>query len=161
MSTARHADGGRFAETPVQKAALVYGIVFLIVGIGGFIPGLTTGIDTLRFAGHGSEAMLLGVFQVSILHNLVHVLYGAAGIAVARTWGASKQYLIWGGAVYAVLWLYGLLVPHDHGANFVPLNTADNWLHFALAVTMIGLGILLGRTQRPHRRGNGDEHLAV
>jgi len=161
MSTARHAGTGRFAETAIQKAALIYGIVFLIVGIGGFIPGLTTGIDTLEFAGHGSEAMLLGIFQVSILHNLVHVLYGVVGVAVARAFGASKQYLIWGGAVYAVLWLYGLLVPHDHGANFVPLNTADNWLHFALAVTMIALGLLLGRQHTSHRRGTGDEHLAV
>lgn len=161
MSAARHTDAGRFAATAIQKAALVYGIVFLIVGIGGFIPGLTTGIDTLQFAGHGSEAMLLGVFQVSILHNLVHVLYGVVGVAVARSFGASKQYLIWGGAVYAVLWLYGLLVPHDHGANFVPLNTADNWLHFALAVTMIALGPLLGRDRTPHRRRSGDEHLAV
>lgn len=161
MSTSRHVDGGRFAESPVQKAALVYGIVFLIVGIGGFIPGLTTGLDTLQFAGHGSEAMLLGIFQVSILHNLVHVLYGVVGIAVARGFGASRQYLIWGGAVYAVLWLYGLLVPHDHGANFVPLNTADNWLHFVLAVTMIALGVLLGRGHAVRRREGGDEHLAV
>lgn len=136
---------GRFAETPLQKAALVYGIVFLIVGIGGFIPGLTSNIESLEFAGHGSEAMLLGVFQVSILHNIVHLLYGVVGLLAARSFGGSRPYLIWGGAIYAVLWLYGLFVPHEHAANFVPLNTADNWLHFALAVTMIALGFLLGR----------------
>lgn len=160
MTTARNAGTGRFAETPVQKVALVYGIVFLIVGVGGFIPGLTTGMETMQFAGHESEAMLLGIFQVSILHNIVHLLYGIAGVAVARAFGASKQYLIWGGAVYAVIWLYGLFVPHDHGANFVPLNTADNWLHLVLAVTMIALGVLLGRSHASRRRG-GDEHLAV
>lgn len=142
-STTRRTNG--FAETPVQKAALVYGIVFLIVGLGGFIPGLTSNIESLQFAGHTSEAMLLGIFQVSILHNIVHLLYGVVGLMAARAFGFSRQYLIWGGAVYAVLWLYGLFVPHDSGANFVPLNTADNWLHFVLAVTMIGLGILLGR----------------
>ncbi|GGH44226.1 DUF4383 domain-containing protein [Microbacterium album] len=145
MSTAHTARTGRFAETALQKAALIYGIVFLIVGLGGFIPGLTTNIESLEFAGHGSEAMLMGIFQVSILHNVVHLLYGVVGVAAAKAFGASKHYLIWGGAVYGVLWLYGLVVPHDHDANFVPLNTADNWLHFVLAVTMIALGVLLGR----------------
>ncbi|GAA3662623.1 DUF4383 domain-containing protein [Microbacterium marinilacus] len=144
MSTTSHPTNG-YARSPLQKVALLYGVVFLIVGVGGFIPGLTTDIEGLQFAGHGSGAMLLGIFQVSILHNVVHLLYGVVGLLAARAFGFSRQYLIWGGAVYALLWLYGLLVPHDHGANFVPLNTADNWLHFALAVTMIGFGVLLGR----------------
>ncbi|WP_309067796.1 DUF4383 domain-containing protein [Microbacterium sp.] len=147
MSTARRSNG-TYAETPIQKVALIYGIVFLIVGIGGFIPGLTSNIESLQFAGHTSEAMLLGIFQVSILHNIVHVLYGVVGLVAARAFGLSRAYLIWGGAVYALLWLYGLFIPHDSAANFVPLNTADNWLHFVLAVTMIGLGVLLGRGAR-------------
>lgn len=147
MSTASRSTS-RYAETPVQKAALVYGIVFFIVGLGGFIPGLTSNIESLQFAGHTSEAMLLGIFQVSILHNIVHLLYAVVGLLAARSFGGSRSYLIWGGAVYALLWLYGLFVPQDSGANFVPLNTADNWLHFALAVTMIGLGLLLGRGAR-------------
>jgi|SRR5690554_110783 len=135
----------RFAETPVQKAALTVGIVFLLVGIMGFIPGITTNFDQLMFAGHGSGAMLLGVFQVSVLHNFVHLLFGIVGVAVARTAGASRQYLIWGGVVYFVLWLYGLFVPHDSMANFVPLNDADDWLHLVLAIGMVALGLLLGR----------------
>lgn len=135
----------RFAETPVQKAALTVGIVFLLVGILGFIPGVTTNIDQLMFAGHGSGAMLLGVFQVSVLHNFVHLLFGVVGVAVARASGTSRQYLIWGGVVYFVLWLYGLFVPHDSMANFVPLNDADDWLHLVLALGMVALGLLLGR----------------
>ena len=134
-----------YAETPVQKAALILGVVFLLVGIAGFIPGITSGVDQLEFASHTSEAMLLGIFQVSILHNLVHALYGVAGLAMARTASASRSYLIVGGIVYAVLFIYGLFVPHDSAANFVPLNSADNWLHLVLAVAMIALGFLLGR----------------
>jgi arginine exporter protein ArgO len=137
-----------FAETAVQKGSLIVGIVFLLVGILGFIPGITTNMDTLQFAGHESDALLLGVFQVSILHNLVHLLFGVAGIALARSASASKKFLIWGGAIYAVLWLYGLFIDHDSMANFVPLNTADNWLHFVLAVGMIALGVLLPRLGR-------------
>jgi hypothetical protein len=135
----------RYAQTPVQKVALVFGIVFLVVGIAGFIPGLTIHLETIQFAGHESEALLLGVFQVSILHNIVHILYGIVGLAVANSFNASKQYLIWGGIIYAVLFLYGLFITGDHPANFVPLNSADNWLHIVLAVAMVALGLLLGR----------------
>lgn len=142
------ADRTRYAETPVQKVALVFGIVFAVVGIAGFIPGLTTNLETLVFAGHESGALLLGVFQVSILHNLVHLLYGIVGLAAATSFAFSKNYLIWGGAVYALLFLYGLFITGDHPANFVPLNTADNWLHIVLAAAMIVLGLLLGRRDR-------------
>jgi hypothetical protein len=47
--------------------------------------------------------------------------------------------------VYLVLWVYGLLIESDSAANFVPLNTADNWLHLALGVGMVALALLLGR----------------
>ncbi|WP_051426354.1 DUF4383 domain-containing protein [Jiangella gansuensis] len=134
------------AATPVQLAATVVGVVFLAVGVLGFVPGVTTDMDTLEFAGHESEAMLLGVFQVSILHNIVHLLFGVAGLVLARSAGGARAFLVWGGLVYAVLWLYGLFVDHDSTANFVPLNNADNWLHLGLAILMVVLGVVLGRT---------------
>ncbi|MFC3965188.1 DUF4383 domain-containing protein [Nocardia jiangsuensis] len=132
-------------RSPVRGAALIVGAVFLLVGILGFIPGVTTNYDTLQFAGHHSEAKLLGLFQVSILHNLVHLAFGAAGLIAARAIRTAQLYLIIGGAIYLVLWLYGLAIDEHSDANFVPLNTADNWLHFGLGVGMIGLGVLLGR----------------
>jgi hypothetical protein len=127
---------------------MAFGVVFLLVGILGFIPGITTNYDTMSFAGHDSEAMLLGVFQVSVLHNIVHLLFGAAGLALARSAPGSRNYLIWGGVIYMVLWLYGLLIGHETAANFIPINTADNWLHFVLGVAMIALGLLLTREHR-------------
>ncbi|WP_182877398.1 DUF4383 domain-containing protein [Microbispora sp. H10670] len=133
------------ARTPVQTAALVVGVVFLLVGVLGFIPGITRNVDQLQFAGHHSDAMLLGVFEVSILHNIVHLLFGVAGVTLARTWAGARSYLIGGGAVYLVLWLYGLLVGHDSAANFVPVNNADNWLHLFLGLGMAALGFLLTR----------------
>jgi len=132
-------------DTTLQKAAAAVGVVFVLVGILGFVPGITTNYDTMMFAGHESEAMLLGLFQVSILHNIVHLLYGVAGLAMARTWSGARAYLIGGGAVYLVLWLYGLLVGQNSEANFVPLNMADDWLHLGLGLGMIGLGVLLGK----------------
>ncbi|MBD1538482.1 DUF4383 domain-containing protein [Arthrobacter sp. S1_S22] len=132
-------------RTTIQTAALAVGAVFLLVGVLGFIPGITTNYETLGFAGHESGALLLGIFQVSILHNIVHLLFGVAGIAMARSAAQSRNYLIGGGAVYLVLWIYGLLIGKDTAANFVPVNTADDWLHFVLGVAMIGLGVALSR----------------
>ena len=132
-------------RTTVQQAALAVAAVFALVGVLGFIPGITTNYETMTFAGHHSEAMLLGVFNVSILHNLVHLLFGVAGFLAARTASGAKAYLIGGGAVYLVLWLYGLVIDKASQANFVPLNTADDWLHFVLGIGMIGLGVALGR----------------
>ncbi|MEU7475889.1 DUF4383 domain-containing protein [Lentzea sp. NPDC042327] len=132
-------------RTTVQQAALAVAAVFALVGVLGFIPGITTNYDTMTFAGHHSEAMLLGVFAVSVLHNIVHLLFGVAGFLAARTASGAKAYLIGGGAVYLVLWLYGLVIDKTSQANFVPLNTADDWLHFVLGVGMIGLGVALGR----------------
>lgn len=135
----------RTARTAVQKAALAAGVVFLVIGILGFVPGITTDYGDLSLAGHESEAKLLGIFQVSILHNLVHLLFGAAGIAMARRVDSARTYLLVGGAIYLVLWLYGLLIDKTSDANFVPVNSADDWLHFVLGVGMIALGFLTTR----------------
>jgi hypothetical protein len=85
---------------------------------------------------------------VSILHNIVHLLFGVAGLALARSWDGARAYLLGGGAIYLVLWVYGLVVDHDSSANFVPLNDADNWLHLLLGLGMVALGLLLGMRDR-------------
>jgi len=126
-------------------------IVFLLVGVLGFIPGITSNVGQMTFAGHHSESLLLGAFQVSILHNIVHLLFGVAGIAMARSISGARNYLIGGGAIYLVLWLYGLIVGQESAANFVPVNTADDWLHFILGVAMIALGVLLTRRHTARR----------
>jgi hypothetical protein len=130
-------------RSPLRTAAQVVAAVFLLVGVLGFIPGITTDYDTMSVASHHSDALLLGVFQVSVLHNIVHLLFGAAGFALARTASGAKAYLVGGGVVYLVLWLYGLVIDKDSAANFVPLNSADDWLHLFLGLGMIGLGLAL------------------
>lgn len=148
MSASASAARTRTDRTPVQVVAVVVSIVFLLVGIAGFIPGLTTQYDQLGFAGTGSMALLLGVFQVSVLHNIVHLLFGVVGLAAARGARGAKLFLVIGGIVYAVLWIYGLAVPMSSAGNFVPLNAADNWLHLVLAIGMILLGMLVPGVRR-------------
>ncbi len=125
----------------VRSMAGLVGAVFLLVGILGFIPGITSNYGTMEFFGHNSEAKLLGLFQVSILHNIVHLLFGVAGLAMAKNTKSATTYLIGGGVIYLVLTVYGFLVPENSAANFVPVNTADDLLHLVLGIGMIALGL--------------------
>ena len=124
---------------------MAVGVVFLLVGVLGFVPGVTENVDQMEMASHESESLLLGIFQVSILHNVVHLLVGVAGLALARTFDGARKYLIGGGIVYLLLFVYGLVIDKDSAANFVPVNAADDWLHLVLGLGMVGLGVLLGR----------------
>ena len=142
---ATHTSTGIAARTNVQKASMVVGAVFLLVGVLGFVPGITSNFEELSFAGHHSEAMLLGLFQVSALHNIVHLLFGAAGLVLARTAMGARSFLLYGGIIYLVLFVYGLVVPQDSDGNFVPLNSFDNILHLLLGVGMIALALILTR----------------
>jgi hypothetical protein len=123
--------------------ARLFGIAFLLVGILGFIPGITTDAPG-DFAGEDSDAELLGLFKVSVLHNLVHLLFGIAGLAMARTWEGARLFLIGGGVIYLLLWVVGLI----GGLDWLPTNSADHWLHFALGAAMVAAGFLLGREPR-------------
>ena len=130
-------------RTLVQNVARLVGIVFLLVGIAGFIPGVTTNLyDGLEFAGNDGTAELLGLFQVSVLHNIVHLLFGLVGLALTKTPEGARTFLVGGGVVYLVLWLIGVIGAGD----WIPVNTADNWLHLGLGVGMIVLGFVTTRT---------------
>ena len=123
--------------------ARLFGIAFLLIGILGFIPGITSDAPG-DFAGEDSEGELLGLFRVSVLHNLVHLLFGIAGLAMARTWDGARLFLIGGGVIYLLLWIVGLI----GGLDWLPADPADNWLHFGLGLAMLAAGFLLGRETR-------------
>jgi hypothetical protein len=128
-------------RAPVQTVARVVGFAFLLVGIAGFVPGLTTNLyEGLEFAGDQGSAELLGLFQVSVFHNIVHALFGV-GILMAATPAGARTYLLGSGALYFVLFLMGIA----GGGDWVPINDADNWLHLGLALGLIALGLLTTR----------------
>ncbi|HEX4525436.1 MAG TPA: DUF4383 domain-containing protein [Gaiellaceae bacterium] len=130
-------------RTPIQVAAALTGVVLVVVGILGFVPGVTTHYGDLSFAGHDSRAKLLGIFQVSILQNLVPLLFGVVGLVLARTAEGARMFLTGGGVVSLALWVLGVVGAGD----WLPTNTADNWLHFLLGIGMIGVGDVAGRSR--------------
>ena len=121
-------------STTLQKLAGVFGVIFIVVALLGFItPGgmaMATATDT---------GLLLGMFPVNLLHNIVHLLFGIWGLAASRSWGGSKSYFTIAGAIYAVLTCVGFLSPSGFG--LVPLGGNDIWLHAVLAIAMLGIGL--------------------
>ncbi|MGN9775251.1 DUF4383 domain-containing protein [Micromonospora sp. H33] len=151
---ARNARGG--LRTGVQVAALAAAGLFLLIGVLGFIPGITTDYGGMRFAGHHSEAKLLGLVQVSVLHNILHLGFGLVGLVLARRVSGARLFLAGGGALYLGLWLYGFAINQESGGNIIPVNDAANWLHLFLGFGMLVFGLLLsnrvgtgGRLDRP------------
>lgn len=132
----------------------VAGVGFLVFGILGFVPGIVDYAE-LTFAGTDSTAQLFGLFRISILHNLVHLGFGLAGLVMSRTPRLSQLYLVGGGFGYLVLSFYGFFAGTHSPANFLPFNTAANWLHLVLACVMMAIGMSLtyGRGEIRRRYG--------
>jgi hypothetical protein len=113
-----------------------FGAVFVIVGLLGFT--VSGGHDA---AGH-TGGQLLGLFQVNLLHNLVHMAVGAAMIAAAIAGvRVAKAANIVIGAVYLVLAIVGLAILGDNPLNIIALNGADNGLHLVLGLALLGVGL--------------------
>ena len=114
----------------VKKTAQILGWVLVLVGILGFIPGIT------------NDGLLLGIFQVDAVHNIIHLITGAAGVYAAMSGGrASKMYFQIFGVIYALVTILGFMA--GDGGSVIGLfmvNTADNWLHVVIAVVALYLG---------------------
>lgn len=119
--------------TTLQKLAGVFGVVFILVAILGFIsPG---GMD---MAVEPTTGMVLGILPVNLLHNTVHLLFGIWALVASRSWTGSKSFFTIGGIIYVVLTIVGFLSPTGFG--LVPLGGANIWLHAFLAVAMLAIG---------------------
>ena len=120
----------------LRRFALFFGIVFLLAGIAGFVPGITTPHthpDVMLTAGLG---LVLGLFPVNVLHNLAHVLFGAWGLFASKSDAAARMYGKCVAIAYGLITVMGLIPQMNlHTAfGFVPLYGHDVWLHAGLAI---------------------------
>jgi hypothetical protein len=127
-----------------RRFALIFGIVFLVVGIVGFIPGLTTSHthpDVRVTSGLGLE---LGLFPVNVLHNIVHILFGVWGVMAARSLPGAVGYAKAVAIIYALLTVMGLITAANVHTTFglVPLYGNDIWLHALLAAVAAYFGFV-------------------
>ena len=117
----------------LRKVALIFGIVFILVGILGFVTPGGMSMDADPAPGH-----ILGMFGVNLLHNVVHLLIGVWGIVASRSWGGAKSFLQIGGVAYIVLAVLGFVAPTTFG--LIPIGGNDIYLHAVLGLIMAGLG---------------------
>ena len=121
-------------RTPAQLYALLFGIVLLAVGILGFIADSSfgTGSDV-----EGSDFI---IFEVNGWHNIVHILSGLLGLALARRRDTARAYALGFGAVYLVVTIWGF-VTGDQVLWLIPVDTADNVLHLVIAAAGLAAGL--------------------
>ena len=119
----------------VRRVAMVFGIVFLLVGILGLVsPG------GMSMAADPAPGMLLGLFPINLLHNVVHLLFGVWGIVAARSFAGAKMYCTVGGLAYLLLACLGLVGATSTLFGLVPLGGGDVWLHALLGAVLAGVG---------------------
>jgi len=124
--------------TTVQRAAQIFGIVFILVAILGFVA---SGGSMEADPEHAPR--LLGLFPVNVLHNVVHLLFGIWGLVASRTFEGSRTYGRVGGIAYLGLAVLGLISPDMFG--LVPIGDHDIWLHAILGIALAAVGF----TARP------------
>lgn len=129
-------------NSPNRIVATVFGAVYVLVGLLGF--AVTGGVGFIATEG----GLLLGIFQVNPLHNVAHILIGAAlliaGIVSAA---AAKSVNIVVGGAYLLLGIVGFFLAGT-AANILALNTADHFLHLASAIVLLGVGLAAERSPR-------------
>ena len=128
--------------TTVQRVAQIFGIVFLLVAIVGFVA---TGVSNME-ADPARAPHMLGLFPVNVLHNVVHLLFGIWGLVASRTFGGARSYARIAGVLYLVLAAAGYLSPNGFG--LVPLGGNDIWLHALLGFVLAAVGFT-ARELRP------------
>ena len=128
--------------TTVQRVAQVFGIVFILVAIIGF---MATGMGNME-ADPGRAPLLVGLFPVNVLHNVVHLLLGIWGLVASRTFSGARSYARIAGVLYLVLAAVGFIAPNGFG--LVPLGGNDIWLHAVLGFVLAAVGFT-ARELRP------------
>ncbi|MGH1524831.1 DUF4383 domain-containing protein [Leifsonia sp. L25] len=128
--------------SPNRLVATIFGAVYLLVGLLGF--AFTGGVGFV--ATHGG--LILGIFEVNPLHNVAHLLIGAALLIAGLTrMAAAKAVNTTVGAVYLLLGIVGFFLVGT-GANILALNTPDHFLHLVSAIVLLGVGLGAERTVR-------------
>ena len=121
--------------------ALIFGIVFLAVGILGFgvVPGL---LEDQSGSGLQVSGMLLGKFHVNGAHNIIHILFGLWGLAASRSPGGAIAYFKVVSVVYILLAVLGLIEATKHGFGYVELGDYNVYLHAGLGAVAAMSGFL-------------------
>ncbi|MFU8814679.1 MAG: DUF4383 domain-containing protein [Pseudomonadales bacterium] len=138
----------------IRYFALVYGIVFIVIGLAGFVPAFLApyGPQHPDLAIETGAGLLFGLFPVNILHNLVHMAFGIWGVSVWRSPLRSRGYARAVAIIYGLFVVLGLIPVLRTFFGLVPLHGHDIWLHLVLA----GVAAYFGWMARPEHPSEPD-----
>lgn len=137
----------------VRNFALFLGIVYVVIGVLGFIPGITQTPppDAPPLAVGAGYGYLLGIFPINIVHNLIHLVVGVWGIAAARAWDTARLYARTLAVVFAVLTVMGLIPGLNTVFGLAPLFGVDIALHLLTALAAAYFGWAVPATAEAER----------
>lgn len=122
----------------LKKLAMIFGVVLLLIGVLGFVPGIT------------SNGMLLGIFEVNLIHNIIHLASGAVALWASMTSvKASKMYFQIFGVIYGLVAVLGVFNMDGPLLGLVAHNTADLVLHIVVAAVALYAGFGMKADESP------------
>jgi len=121
----------------VTTVARVFGVIFVLLGILGFVPATAP------------DGMLLGMFPVNAVHNIVHILLGLWGLAAGGTAAGAVSYFKGIAVIYALLMVLGLIPATNTLFGLAPIHGNDVWLHGVLAGIAAYYGFVAGKKPAP------------
>jgi len=125
-----------------RNFALVAGVIYIIVGILGFIPGLVRepSLNAPEVEVTANYGYLFGLFPVNILHTLFHLAIGVWGVIAARRPHAARRYAQSIAIIYGALTVFGLIPGLNTLFGLLPLHGHDVWLHGLTAIAAAYFG---------------------
>ena len=113
---------------------MIFGFVYLLVGIAGFIPALG------GTAALSPPSNLLGTFSINVVHNIVHLIIGFFGISLSRTEGGGAAFCGTFGVILIVIGIVGFFWPLSLNASLLPIRGVDVWLHLVTGLILAAVG---------------------
>jgi hypothetical protein len=125
-----------------RAIAFTLGLVFLLVGIAGFIPAFmqfpgdapVTGVVVPRLSFPDGYGHVFGIFPTNFLHNAIHIVVGLLGIAAATSFSGALVYNQGFAVMYAAIVILGLLPATNTTFGLMPIYGNNVWFNALTAI---------------------------
>lgn len=128
----------------IKRFTFFAGVVFVLIGILGYIPGITTAphVSDPNLAVDASYGRLFGIFPVNMIHNLVHLAFGIWALVASKDFAQSRIFNRSTAIIYAILTIMGFIPGLSTLFGLAPLFSHDIWLHALITVATAYYGFV-------------------
>lgn len=147
----------RPARSVAQALTILFGLGFVVIGVAGFVPSLTDNAADITTRGPDSPAELFGIYEVSIVQNVMFIATGVVALLAANGPRMARTFLVVAGLAYLALFAAGMWIDLGSERNVLSVDESSNWLHFGLGAAMF----LLALVPWPRRRHHEDHEIVL